>query len=255
MYRIWDSSLFAESDGLFMAEIAQPAEVIRITDLTPHVRELVLSPLEHRVSYQPGQWISLKLPVGQKPPLNRAYSMAEPEVSSGHLTVVLDRVPAGVGSQYLFSLKIGDRVPLSGPYGKFMLPQQEQTRFLLIGRYTGIVPIRCIARSVLPPGNSTQITVIAAAPHESERLYHDEFLNLASRHSHFHYMPTIYGHDIKQEAADDVLRVIDLVQQFAGKQRDFVPMICGLRDFVRPLRTYFMDLGFDRKAVRVETYD
>ena len=239
-----------------MAESAQPAEVIRITDLSSHVRELVLSPLEHRVSYQPGQWISLKLPVGQKPPLNRAYSMAEPEVSSGYLTVVFDRVPTGLGSQYLFSLKIGDCVPLSGPHGKFMLPQQEHKRFLLIGRYTGIVPIRCMARSVIPLGNSTQITVIAAAPSESERLYHDEFLNLASRHSHFQYMSTIYGHDVKQDAADDVLRVIDLVQQFTGKHRDFIPMICGLRDFVRPLRTYFMDdLGFDRKVVRVETYD
>lgn len=238
-----------------MAEIAQPAEVIRITDLSTHVRELVLSPLEHRVSYQPGQWISLKLPVGQKPPLNRAYSMAEPEVSSGHLTVVFDRVPAGLGSQYLFSLKIGDRVPLSGPYGKFMLPQQDHTRLLLIGRYTGIVPIRCMARSIIPLGNSTQVTVIAAAPSESERLYHDEFLDLASRYLHFQYKSTIYGHDVKQDAGDDVLRVIDLVQQFKGQERHFIPMICGLRDFVRPLRAYFMDLGFDRKVVRVETYD
>ena len=242
-----------------MAELAQPAEVIRITDLSTHVRELVLSPLEHRVSYQPGQWISLKLPVGQKPPLNRAYSLAEPEVSSGHLTVVFDRVPAGLGSQYLFSLKIGDRVPLSGPHGKFLLPQQDQQehkRFLLIGRYTGIVPIRCIARSVIPLGNSTRVTVIAASPSVNERLYHDEFLTLASRHSQFQYRSTIYGHDVKQEAADDILRVIDLVQQFTGQEREYIPMICGLRDFVRPLRAYFMDdLGFDRKVVRVETYD
>jgi NAD(P)H-flavin reductase len=181
--------------------------------------------------------------------------MAEPEVSSGHLTVVFDRVPAGLGSQYLFSLRIGDRVPLSGPHGKFLLPQQEHKPLLLIGRYTGIVPIRCMARSVIPLDNSMQVTVIAAAPHENERLYHDEFLSLAARHSHFQYLFTIYSSDVQQEAADDVLRVIDLVEQFTGQEREYIPMVCGLRDFVRPLRTYFMDLGFDRKVVRVETYD
>ncbi|MET0514600.1 MAG: FAD-binding oxidoreductase [Nitrospiraceae bacterium] len=238
-----------------MAEIAQPAEVIRITDLSAHVRELVLSPLEHRVSYQPGQWVSLKLPVGQKPPLNRAYSLAEPETPSGHLSLVFDRVPTGLGSPYLFSLKIGDRVPLSGPYGKFVLPQPDHAQLLLIGRYTGIVPIRCLARSVIPLGNSMQVTVISAAPSESERLYHDEFLNLALRHSQFQYWSTIYGHDVAQDAANDVLRVIDLLQQFKAQARQCIPMICGLRDFVRPLRAYFMDLGFDRKGVRVETYD
>lgn len=238
-----------------MAELTQPAEVIRITDLSSHVRELVLSPLDHRISYQPGQWISLKLPVGQKPPLNRAYSMAEPEIASGHLTVVFDRVPTGLGSHYLYSLKVGDRVPLSGPYGKFVLPQQEDKRFLMIGRYTGIVPIRCMVWSVARQSSSPYTTVIAAAPHESERLYHDEFLGLASQNSRFQYRCTINGAEGQKDTADDILRVIDLVRQFTGEGRDLVPMICGLRNFVQPLRAYFMDLGFERKAVKVEMYD
>ena len=58
-----------------MAEFTQLAQVLSTTDLTPHVRQLVLLPKERLISFEPGQWVSLKLPVGANPPLNRAYSM------------------------------------------------------------------------------------------------------------------------------------------------------------------------------------
>jgi hypothetical protein len=33
------------------------------------------------------------------------------------------------------------------------------------------------------------------------------------------------------------------------------PMLCGTKGFVRPLRTYFVRAGYDRKEVKTETYD
>lgn len=61
-----------------MAEPTQSATVLSVKDLTPHVRQLVLLPKAQKILFLPGQWISLQLPVGIKPPLNRAYSLAEP---------------------------------------------------------------------------------------------------------------------------------------------------------------------------------
>ena len=109
-----------------MAETIQQADVVRVTDFTPHVRESVLLPAGKKIGYQPGQWLSIKVPVNQKPPLNRAYSMATPEQVSGHLSLVFDRVPGGIGSEYLYSLQAGDRLSLSGPHGKFLLPAHNQ---------------------------------------------------------------------------------------------------------------------------------
>jgi hypothetical protein len=34
-----------------------------------------------------------------------------------------------------------------------------------------------------------------------------------------------------------------------------IPMLCGTKDFVRPLRTYFVEAGYDRKKVKTEMYD
>ncbi|MDR4471224.1 MAG: hypothetical protein MRJ92_00805 [Nitrospira sp.] len=48
-----------------MAEPTQLAEVVSLfTALTPHTTELVLRPIEFPLAFQPGQWISLQLPVG-----------------------------------------------------------------------------------------------------------------------------------------------------------------------------------------------
>ena len=113
---------------IVMAELTQAAAVLSVNDLTPHVRQLVLLPTVQNIAFQPGQWVSLKLPIGAKPPLNRAYSMAAPGTPSGELTLIFDRVPGGVGSNYLYTLKPGDNTQLSGPYGNFTLPMPTRSR-------------------------------------------------------------------------------------------------------------------------------
>ena len=105
-----------------MAEYIQSATVLSATDLTPNVRQLVILPKEQPITFKPGQWVSLKLPVGTRPPLNRAYSMAAPSTASGELTLIFDRVVDGLGTTYLFQLKAGDELSLSGPFGNFVLP-------------------------------------------------------------------------------------------------------------------------------------
>ena len=57
-----------------MAEFTQAARVLSVNDLTPYTRQLVLRPTVQNIVFRPGQWVSLKLPVGAAPPLNRAYS-------------------------------------------------------------------------------------------------------------------------------------------------------------------------------------
>lgn len=232
-----------------MAETIQQAEVTGLRDITPHVREIAILPLERRLGYQPGQWISIKVPMEHKPPLNRAYSMAEPEDPSGRLLLVFDRVPGGIGSEYLYSLNAGDRLSFSGPHGRFLLPQERNKNLLLIGRYTGVVPIRSMVRALMSTEPATSVTIISTAPSEDELLYKDEFAALDVIHADIHYIPIVASHELEVE------RVIETISNQIGDRRDVVPMICGLKQFVRPLRAFFMERGFDRRDVKVETYD
>jgi ferredoxin-NADP reductase len=176
---------------IVMAEFTQAARVLSVNDLTPHTRQLVLLPTVQAIVFRPGQWVSLKLPVGATPPLNRAYSMAVPGTPSGELTIIFDRVPGGVGSNYLYTLKPGDAIHLSGPYGNFTLPRQLDRDLLFVARYTGLVPIRCMLKHLYTQRQTDTILLIAVAPAEGEFLFHQELLTLAVTYPKFRYLTLV----------------------------------------------------------------
>lgn len=234
-----------------MAELTQPATVLAVTDLTPHVRQLVVKPKIRKISFQPGQWVSLKLPVGPKPPLNRAYSIADPSSPYGELTLVFDHVPGGLASTYLYGLRSGDEVSLSGPYGKFVLPHPLDQELLLIARYTGLAPMRCLLKQMFFSKIQTPILLIAVAPGEDEVLFHQEWLTMAMQYPSFRYLPLV----AQNGESEAVEKTLSMLTPLVNGQPKVVPMICGTKAFVRPLRAYFIKEGYDRKDVKIETYD
>ena len=211
----------------------------------------MLRPTAQHIAFQPGQWVSLKLPVGVKSPLNRAYSMAAPETPSGELTVIFDRVPGGLGSNYLYKLKAGDETQLSGPYGNFTIPVRLDRELIFIARYTGLVPIRCMIKHLYAQRQRAAILLIAVAPAEDELLFHQEFVTLAETHPGFRYHPLVAGGG-EQQGVDLTLSMLRPLIENAPKM---IPMLCGTRGFVRPLRAYFVEAGYNRKDVKIETYN
>ena len=234
-----------------MAEQTQPATVLSATDLTPHVRQLVIKPKTAKIAFQPGQWVSLQLPVGLKPPLNRAYSMADPSSPYGELTLVFDLVPDGLGSTYLYQLKSGDEVTLSGPYGRFILPPTLDRELILIGRYTGLVPMRCLLKRMFFEKIHAPVLLIAVAPNEEEILFHQEWLTMAVQQPSFRYLPIV----AEQSESQAVEKTLEMLAPLLTGQPKVIPMLCGTKTFVRPLRAYFIEQGYDRKEVKIETYD
>jgi len=231
-------------------EPTQSATVLSVTDLTPNVRQLILLPNSQKLSFLPGQWVSLKLPLGPKPPLNRAYSMAAPASPSGELTLVFDRVPNGIGSAYLSRLRAGDKVLLSGPYGNFIPPPQPLDReVLFVTRYTGLVPVRCMLKALYAGRDTYHSLLIAVGPAEDELLFHHELLSLAVTRASFRYLPLVAS---TEESA--VGLTISMLRPLVEGQPKVLPMLCGTKVFVRPLRNYFVETGYDRKEVKTEMY-
>ncbi|HTL60990.1 MAG TPA: FAD-dependent oxidoreductase [Nitrospira sp.] len=234
-----------------MVEQIQSATVLSATDLTPRVRQLVVLPRAQPLAFKPGQWVSLKLPVGNRPPLNRAYSMAAPSTTSGELTLIFDRVTDGLGSSYLFEVKAGDDLVLSGPYGNFVLPPSIDRELLFIARYTGLVPIRCMLKELYARPFHGSVFLLAVAPAEDELLFHHELLSLAVTHASFRYLPLVAANG-EQQAVDLAL---PMLAPLLENNEKVLPMLCGTKGFVRALRSRFVDAGYERKQVKTETYD
>jgi len=136
--------------------------------------------------------------------------MAAPSTASGELTLVLDRVIDGLGTTYLFQLKAGDELSLSGPFGNFVLPISIDRELLLISRYTGLVPIRCMLRELYAQSYRGPVFLIAIAPEEEELLFHHELLSLAVTHPGFRYLPLVAAAGLVETLAEAPDRAIAL---------------------------------------------
>ncbi|GAB6097260.1 NADH:ubiquinone reductase (Na(+)-transporting) subunit F [Desulfatiferula olefinivorans] len=129
-------------------------------------------------------------------PVFRAYSLANPpsEKTRLMLTVRIDTpipfrpdIPPGQGSTYIFNLKAGDRVTISGPYGDFFVKKTER-EMCFVGGGAGMAPMRChIFHQLLTLGTSRKATFWYGARSRREMFYDEEFMSLSETFPNFTY--------------------------------------------------------------------
>ena len=136
------------------------AQVGHIDTLTHDVRGIrleLIHPTEIR--FQAGQFVSFEVPKPGLPfPVTRPYSIASPPSDRYVIDLLLNLVPGGPGSTFLFSLQSGDPVSFRGPAGTFVLREYRDRRLLFVATGTGLAPIRSMLHARLP--SPTPVTLI-----------------------------------------------------------------------------------------------
>ena len=163
------------------------AQVTRIDDLTHDVRVIDLELLDPpMIRFQAGQFVSFSVTrAGLPRPLARHYSIASAPQRSNAIELLLNLVPGGPGSTYLFSLQVGDVVKFRGPAGTFVLHDYTDRRILFVATGTGIAPIRSMILTRLP--SPTPVTLFWGLRHERDLYYQDELAALSARHPEFSF--------------------------------------------------------------------
>lgn len=126
----------------------------------------------------------------------RAYSMANPPSDNRRVMLNvriatpppnLSDVPPGVGSTYIFNLKPGDKVSLSGPYGEFFVRETDR-ELCFIGGGAGMAPMRShIFHQLSTLGSKRPMSFWYGARSKREMFYDDEFKQLMAHHPNFSY--------------------------------------------------------------------
>ncbi|MCF8091302.1 MAG: NADH:ubiquinone reductase (Na(+)-transporting) subunit F [Desulfotignum sp.] len=199
------------------------AVVVSNDNVSTFIKELVLEP-EEPIEFEAGAYIQIDVPEyeltfkdfhidskyvsewkkynlfdlaakGIKPGF-RAYSMANPphEKDIVKLNVRIatpppgtESIPPGFGSSFIFGLKPGDKVKISGPYGDFMAKDTDK-EMCFIGGGAGMAPLRSHILHQLEGINSNRkISFWYGARSVKEMFYHEEFTDLAERYDNFTY--------------------------------------------------------------------
>ena len=198
------------------------AVVEKVTAVTPFLREIVLKTDFHPgKEYQPGaylqvhvpgyalkkhdlwypephreDWARLELPaaMASKEGVRRSYSLAVPvEQADGRLVLLVRFSPGGVigkrhhvgkGSTYLYSLKTGDALEFSGPFGDFSLKPDGREK-VFIGGGAGMAPLRAMILASLDNGHGERIHYWYGARTLRDTPYEVEMRELAKNHANF----------------------------------------------------------------------
>ena len=125
----------------------------------------------------------------------RAYSMAN-HPAEGNIVMLNVRiaspppgmdVPPGLASSYIFNLKPGDKVMVSGPYGEFFAKETDR-EMLYVGGGAGMAPMRSHIFDLLKTKRTKRkVSFWYGARSKREMFYDDEFKALAEEFPNFSY--------------------------------------------------------------------
>ena len=126
----------------------------------------------------------------------RAYSMAN-HPAEGNIVMLNVRiahpppqkwdVPPGIASSYIFNLKPGDKVTISGPYGEFFI-KDTQREMVYIGGGAGMAPLRSHLFHLFDTlKTGRKVSYWYGARSKREMFYDDHFKNIESKFPNFKY--------------------------------------------------------------------
>ncbi|MBT3634907.1 MAG: NADH:ubiquinone reductase (Na(+)-transporting) subunit F [Candidatus Marinimicrobia bacterium] len=130
-------------------------------------------------------------------PIFRAYSMAN-HPAEGNIVMLNVRiatpppklwndVPPGIASTYIFNLKPGDKVMVSGSYGEFFLKDTEK-EIVFVGGGAGMAPMRSHIFDLFKTlKTKRKVSFWYGARSMREMFYHDQYLELEKEFPNFSY--------------------------------------------------------------------
>lgn len=130
-------------------------------------------------------------------PVIRTYSMANCPAEKGIIMLnvriatpppaLWNKVSPGWMSSYIFQLKPGDTVTISGPYGEFFA-KNTQAEMIYVGGGAGMAPMRSHLFDLLKTKRSTRkISFWYGARSKKEMFYDEDFKALAEKCANFTY--------------------------------------------------------------------
>jgi len=190
-----------ESDTVIEAEIDEDpdaenlpvedyaGEVVRIEALTPTIRGIWLK-LDRPMHFQAGQYINLEVPAidGQ----SRAFSLANAPGQSDLVELNVRIVPGGQVTTWLHEhLEVGEKLKLSGPYGRFFVKKSAKVPVIFMAGGSGLSSPKAMIEDLLNSGCEQPMTLVYGQRSKEELYYHDEFTELAAKHPNFSYVPAL----------------------------------------------------------------
>ena len=201
-------------------------------------------------------------------PVERAYSMANFPLEKGILLFTIriafapdyrDDIPPGKMSSWLFNLKPGDLVTVSGPYGEFFA-RDTNNEMCFVAAGAGMAPMQShIFDQLYRLKSKRKMTFWYSARNLKEAFYMEEFDKLAAENPNFEWHLVLSEPRPEDNwtgpvglVRHNVLRKVYLDKHPAPEDIEFY--LCGPDVMNKAVIKMCMELGVDRENVMLDDF-
>ena len=211
-------------------------------------------------------------------PTVRAYSMANYPAEGDIITLTVriastpflprpqvgfQNVPTGIGSSYIFSLKPGDKVLMSGPYGDFHPNFTSGKEMIWIGGGAGMAPLRAQIMHMTKTLHTTdrEMHFFYGARALVEAFFLEDFWELEKAFPNFHFHLSLDQPDPKADAAGvkyyagfavNCIRDTYLKNHEAPEDCEYY--LCGPPMLIKTVTDYLDSLGVEQDAIMYDNF-
>lgn len=165
--------------------------VVSLEDIARDTKRIVIE-LDRDLDFNAGQYLKFQVPGAG---VDRTYSIASPPTEKRLLEFHIRRTAGGVATDgWIFrSLTVGDQMPVSGPYGRFVLHVGDDRPAVLVAGGTGLAPIKSMIRHGLENNAYDGHLTLYQGARTQEWLYDvEEFQRLEKEYpDRFSYRPCL----------------------------------------------------------------
>ena len=211
-------------------------------------------------------------------PTVRAYSMANYPAEGDIITLTVriastpflprpqvgfQNVPTGIGSSYIFSLKPGDKVLMSGPYGDFHPNFTSGKEMIWIGGGAGMAPLRAQIMHMTKTLHTTdrEMHFFYGARALVEAFFLEDFWELEKAFPNFHFHLSLDQPDPKADAAGvkyyagfavNCIRDTYLKNHEAPEDCEYY--LCGPPMLIKTVTDYLDSLGVEQDSIMYDNF-
>lgn len=228
---------------------------VEVADLvTPRNKHLRFRfPADREIHFKAGQFIQLFIPIqGEEKPRRTSYSIASAPEHTHFFDLCVTHVEGGKSSTYLHNLKVGDKVTVLGPLGKFTLPEPVDRDVVFIATGSGIAPFRAMIQHLNFQNFAKDMYLIYGNRFDGDIIYQKDWEQLAAEKKNFKLCLTLSRPE-KWAGAKGYVQ--DQIESFVPDVKNKHFFICGLSPMINAVNQKLLSLGVPATQIHFEKFD
>jgi len=203
--------------------------------------------------HRPGQFVTLRLRHGQML-VPRSYTICSSPSRPLLIALTIKRDPHGLVSRFMHDvLRVGDRIPATGPGGSFDLTSVDpKSRIVMLSGGSGITPLMSMLRYIYDTrALGFSVTFLHSARTEDDIIFRRELELIAERTN------TNLSFICERGSAPNMetgLLTRRLLEVHAPDIHNCTVLTCGPSPYMTAVRAMLGDMGFDWKNYHEESF-